>query len=214
MTALLKKEMRLTASVLSYLFLAFTLMAFIPNYPILIGAFFVCFGVFQTFQKARESNDILFSTLLPVKKTDIVKTKFLFVLIIEGAGLVLTVAFSLVRLLALNKVMPYAVSGMMNTNLAFFGYYLTVYAFFNIFFVGGFFKTAYKIGIPFLKFCIAAFLTVVVGEVLHFIPPLGVLNADFNVFQLIPFFVGVAVFVAGTVAAYLISRKNFNEIDL
>ena len=32
-------------------------MAFIPAYPILVGAFFVCFGIFRFFQSGRENND-------------------------------------------------------------------------------------------------------------------------------------------------------------
>ena len=39
MNALLKKEMRLSASILSYLFLGFSLMALLPGYPILCGVF-------------------------------------------------------------------------------------------------------------------------------------------------------------------------------
>ena len=53
MNALLKKEMRLSASILSYLFLGFSLMALLPGYPILCGIFFITLGIFQSFQSAR-----------------------------------------------------------------------------------------------------------------------------------------------------------------
>ena len=68
------KELRLSASVLSYLFIIFGLMFFIPGYPILCGVFFVTLGIFQSFQNARETNDILFSALLPVLKKPPTKT--------------------------------------------------------------------------------------------------------------------------------------------
>ena len=61
MKNILKKEMTLSASILSYLFIAFGIMFFIPGYPILCGAFFVTLGIFQSFQNAREANDIVFS---------------------------------------------------------------------------------------------------------------------------------------------------------
>ena len=53
MTKLLNKEFRLCASPLSWIFLAAAGMALLPGYPILMGAFFVCFGVFHSFQNAR-----------------------------------------------------------------------------------------------------------------------------------------------------------------
>ena len=73
MRNVLRKEMRLSASVLSYLFILFGLMFFLPGYPVLCGAFFVTLGIFQSFQTAREANDIVFSALLPIAKRDIVK---------------------------------------------------------------------------------------------------------------------------------------------
>lgn len=77
MRNILRKEMKLSASVLSYLFILFGLMFFIPGYPILCSAFFVTLGVFQSFQSAREANDIVFSALLPIAKKDVVKGKYL-----------------------------------------------------------------------------------------------------------------------------------------
>ena len=65
MRNILRKEMKLSASILSYLFILFGLMFFLPGYPILCGAFFVTLGIFQGFQFAREANDIVFSALLP-----------------------------------------------------------------------------------------------------------------------------------------------------
>lgn len=44
------------------------MMTMVPGYPILVGAFFVCFGVFQSFQNACVNNDILYTVLLPVKR--------------------------------------------------------------------------------------------------------------------------------------------------
>ena len=78
MNAMLRKEMRLSALLLTYLFMAFGFMTLIPGYPILCGVFFITLGIFQSFQSAREANDIVFSALLPVAKRDVVKGKFQF----------------------------------------------------------------------------------------------------------------------------------------
>ena len=50
MKSLLMKEFKLAASPLAYIFLAGALMTLLPGYPILMGAFFICFGVFHSFQ--------------------------------------------------------------------------------------------------------------------------------------------------------------------
>ena len=78
MNPLLRKEMRLSASVLSYVFIAFAFLTMLPGYPILCGAFFITLGIFHSFQTAREANDIVFSALLPIAKKDVVKGKFQF----------------------------------------------------------------------------------------------------------------------------------------
>ena len=53
MRNVLQKELRLSASGLTYLFILFGLMFLLPGYPILCGAFFVSLGILQSFQAAR-----------------------------------------------------------------------------------------------------------------------------------------------------------------
>ena len=80
---ILAKEMKLSASIISYLFILFGLMFFLPGYPVLCGAFFSALGIFKSFQAAREANDTVFSALLPIAKQDIVKGKYYFTCFIE-----------------------------------------------------------------------------------------------------------------------------------
>ena len=61
MRNILLKEMKLSASILSYLFILFGFMFMLPGYPILMGAFFICMGIFHSFQNAREMNDVLYT---------------------------------------------------------------------------------------------------------------------------------------------------------
>ena len=82
MGKILLKEMKLSASILSYVFIVFGLMFLLPGYPVLCGAFFTTLGIYQSFQNTRETNDILFSALLPISKEDVVRGKYLFVCLI------------------------------------------------------------------------------------------------------------------------------------
>ena len=105
MRNILRKEVRLSSSVLSFLFILFGLMFLIPGYPILCSVFFVSLGIFQSFQTAREANDIVFSALLPIAKKDVVKGKFLFVCLIEACALLLMTLAVILRMTVFSAAM-------------------------------------------------------------------------------------------------------------
>ena len=217
MKELLKKEICLTASPLSYFFLAFSFMALIPNYPILVGSFFVCLGIFYSFQFAREYNDILFTALLPVAKRDVVRAKYGFCLGIQLLSLLLSALCCLLRMTLWQKAAAYAGNTLMQANLAYLGYALLLFALFNLIFLGGFFKTAYYIGKPFVYFCVAAFLLIAVAETLHHLPGLSALNSldSQNVApQLAVLLIGLLFYVLISLLSCKSAQNRFQQIDL
>lgn len=217
MRNIMRKEMKLSASVLSYLFILFGLMFFVPGYPILCGAFFVTLGIFQGFQYAREANDVVFSALLPIRKRDVVKGKFLFVCFIEGCSLLLMLLAVLVRMTALADAAVYRTNALMNANLFALGGALVIYGLFNVIFLGGFFKTAYKLGKPFVIYIIVAFLMVGVLEALHHVPGLEAVNAfgfEHLGVQLGALLAGVVLFLVMTLLSYRAACRHFERIDL
>lgn len=217
MMKLLNKEMRLAALPLTYIFIVFGLMAFFPGYPILVGTFFCGLGIFQTFQSARESNDITYSVLLPVAKSDVVRGKYAFCLVIELCYFLLTAIVALLRMTVFSDAEVYRANVMMNANLCYLGYALLIFGLFNALFVGGFFKTAYKLGKPFVAFIIAAFLVIGLGETLIHVPGLEAMNAfgfDNLGLQLGILCVGVVLFVALTFASMRKAVRDFELIDL
>ena len=217
MKSLLIKEVRLAASPLSYIFLAATLLTLTPGYPILLGAFFICFGVFHSFQNAREANDVLYTALLPIKKSDFVKAKFAFTCCIQMAGFALCAALTAVRMTALSAAAPYINNAMMNATPLFLAFVLLIFAAFNWLFLGGFFKTTYKIGLPFLSFGIATLVLITVGEALHHIPGLAFFNATAGErlgLQFALLAIAAALYTAATGLSYAKSAKRFDEIDL
>ena len=96
-SALVKKEAGLAAMPLTYIFIAFSAMTMIPKYPILVGPFFICLGIFYSFQFAREQNDTLYTVLLPVSKRDAVKAKYIFVCLVQAISFILICLFSFLR---------------------------------------------------------------------------------------------------------------------
>ena len=176
MKSLLMKEFKLAASPLAYIFLSGALMTMLPGYPILMSAFFVCFGIFHSFQNGREVNDVLYTALLPVRKSDFVKAKYAFTCIIQLCGFALCAALTAIRMTALSTATPYVSNALMNATPVYLAFVLLIFAAFNWLFVGGFFRTAYKIGIPFLSFGIATLLLVALAETLPHLPGLTFLH--------------------------------------
>ena len=122
MIKLLRKEIQLAASPLSYFFIGFGLMAFVPGYPILVGSFFVCLGLFQSFQTAREANDLTYTALLPVAKRDVVRAKYAFCCFIEICYFTLTGAVTLIRMTLLSNAAVYRNNVLMNANLVYLAF--------------------------------------------------------------------------------------------
>ena len=217
MRNIFRKEMRLSASFLSFLFIAFGLMFFFPGYPILCGVFFVTLGIFQSFQTAREANDIVFSALLPIAKRDVVKGKYLFVCFIEFCSFLLMTTVTVLRMTVMSGVQAYRNNALMNANLFALGVALLIFGLFNLIFVGGFFRTAHKFAKPFVSYVIVAFLIIGVGEAAHHFPGLEAVNAfgfEYILLQLALFVAGAACYGILTLISFKSSCKNFERIDL
>jgi len=217
MSKLLHKELKLSASKLSFLFIAFGLMTLIPGYPILVGAFFISFGIFQSFQSARETNDILYSALLPVSKSEVVKGKYAFSVFIELCGFLLMGAMTVLRMTVFYDSVVYRSNALMNANFVYLGFSLLIFGCFNAIFIGGFFRTAYYYGKPFVCFIIAAFIFVGIGETLHHIPGFEALNAfgfEHMSVQATALAAGVILYTVLTLLSLEASIKNFEKTDI
>ena len=217
MNALLKKEIRLSTLPLTWLFIGFAFMTLLPGYPILCGVFFITLGIYQSFQSAREANDTVFSALLPVAKRDVVKGKYQLVLLVELLGFALMAVLTMLRMTLLQEAAIYRQNALMNANFFYLAMVLVLFGMFNVIFVGGFWKTGYQIGKPFVIYTVAAFLMIGAAETLHHIPGLEVLNAfgfDHIGLQLSLLLCGGLLYAAMTFLSYRKACANFEKIDL
>ena len=217
MNSLLKKEMCLSAMLLTYLFIGFAFMTLLPGYPILCGVFFITLGIYQSFQSARESNDIVFSALLPIAKRDVVKGKYQFCVLIELCGFFIMAVLTLVRMTVFSESATYHQNALMNANPFFLGMALLIFGMFNLIFLGGFFRTAYSLGKPFVTYIITCFLIIGIAEAMHHIPGLEPLNAfgtDYIALQLSALIAGILLYILLTIMSYNRACKSFDNIDL
>ena len=96
MKALVYKELKLAMHPICYLFICiFPLMILIPSYPIAIGFIYVltCYPIlFLGANKGQQSNDLLYSTLMPVRKKDIVLARIITVITIQVVSILIQAA--------------------------------------------------------------------------------------------------------------------------
>ncbi|MBR4954159.1 MAG: ABC-2 transporter permease, partial [Oscillospiraceae bacterium] len=146
MKNLINKELKLSFFPMPIVFLALSGLVLIPNYPYYLTFFYTGLGIFLMFQSNRENHDIEYMMCLPIAKRDMVKSRFLHVTIIELLQVLACIPFCLIR--SMYAGMENAVG--IEANAAFLGFGLIMLGIFNIIFLPMFYKTANKIGLPFL----------------------------------------------------------------
>lgn len=217
MKQLLHKELKLTTAPITWFFILFACMVLIPGYPILVSCFFICMGMFYSYQFAREADDILYTALLPIRKKDVVTAKYLCALFLESIAFLLLIVMTVLRMTVLKDATPYVSNPLMAANITFLALALLIFALFNYIFLGGFFRTDYNYGKPFIFFCIAAFIIVGFGETLHHLPGMAGFNSisgEGLTMQWILLVPALLVFILLTGLSLKISQKRFEDLDL
>ena len=153
-TNLLKKEIKLETSMSVYIWLI-CLIAFyyIPAYPVYIGCFYMVLGVMMTFSLNQLSHGMMYTVLLPVRKIDTVKARFLYCGLLE----ILFIPFAIIAAIVRTKCNFPANKSGIEINVAYFGFQLIILAIFNFIFLGGVYKNPLKPGKRFLAAAISYF---------------------------------------------------------
>ena len=211
MRNLLYKEFHLIINPLFYLVLLFGGLLLIPQWAYFIATMYFFFiTVPNVFSIGKSQNDIGFSAMLPVRRADIVKARMASLVVLEVLQILATAIFAVINL----AIYPFD-NFLMNTNAAFIGSVFIMYAIFNLVFFPMFYKTAYKVGIPIIAAMTAAVLFAAAVEFLTAIPPLNVLHGrEINAAQIFTLAGGVVVFIVLSFAAFRLSVKKFESIDL
>lgn len=210
---LLYKELRLAAHPNLYIFTALGLLVIVPAYPYGMVFLFGCLAPFITFMYGRETNDIYYTTLLPVKKSDTVKAKIMLVILVQMIQLVISLPFAFLRVHLLPEGNPAGIEA----NVAYYGFGLMIYAIFNFIFLTYFFKSAYKVGNSFLFAITPAALCVLIMEVIVHFPQFKWLDSvepEMLLRQLPILIVGILFYILVMLATYKISVKRFERVDL
>lgn len=214
MKALVKKELSLNWKWYNYLFFIFPLMILIPNYPLFTGMLYVFFFVTTLFPSLFTNNDFKFLTGLPVRRKDIVAVRFFDVLFGQIGTLILAVPALILKALV---IAPEG-TPLMDPNFAFVGMTLIEYAVFNLIFFSIFFIEL-KLPKSILLSLTGFFASIALLEALvQAIPPiravLDTLDAQFILYQLLVFVIGLVFYIAGTLLAFRIALKRFLRYNM
>jgi len=157
---------------MTLVFCLFGVMLLIPAYPYTVMWFYVMLGLFFSFLNGREQKDVYYSALLPIRKRDTVKANCLFVGLIELLALVIAIPFALLRAKLGIGDNPVG----LNANVTLFACGLMLFAVFNAVFLLSFYRTAYKVGVSFVKACIVMAVAAFIMEAAVHFPALSRFN--------------------------------------
>jgi len=224
MKALLYKEFKLAMHPMCYVFIAlFPLMILIPSYPIAIGFIYVlsCYPVlFLGANKGQQSNDLLYSTLLPIRKRDIVKARIFTVAIMQFAFIAIMSALAPLAIFLRQSIAASSGEPVVDIGLGMGSFVLILAIAIVGFSIADliFFAKYYKNG----KSIVGSTLLTILGFAaylgiftiaLPFIPGLGFLNHLPLYVQFIVLGAALGIYVAMHVLVYKVSSKELERVD-
>ena len=224
MKALLYKEFKLAMHPICYVFIvAFPLMVLIPSYPIAVGFIYtlVCYPIiFLGANKGQQSNDLLYSTLLPIRKKDIVLARVFTIVILQFAFIALTSALVPLSLLIKQSIASSSDKPVVDAGFGLQSYVLVLaiviigYALADIIF----FPIYYKNG----KSIVMSTLMTIIGFVIYtgiftialpYIPGLEFLNQLPLYIQFIVLGVALLIYFLIHLVVYKVSSKRLEKVD-
>lgn len=213
MTALLYKEMRLTAHPTAIVFVFLGCLVLVPAYPYSVIFLFGSLAVCTTFLNTRETNDIWFTAVLPVTKRESVLGKCLLVVFFQTGQLLFSIPFVLLRSLLSLENNPVG----LDATIAWYGFGLILYAVFDLVFFTTFYQSGYKAGKSFLLAAIPMLVLMVAMEAAAHIPAFAWLDCcrPEDLLRQLPILTaGIACYGVLVPLAYRISANRFEKVDL
>jgi ABC-2 type transport system permease protein len=214
---LLMKELKLSVSPFFYFmpFLTGALML-IPGWLYFLVILYFCFiTIPNMFAGYKTQNDLIFSSMMPVTKKDIVKARVSVIVILEVMHIVVAMIYGVITL----RLYPNLKYIFFAPSFGFWGLCFVMLAIFNIIFITMYYKTAYKYGAATITSITAAMLFAGGAEWL------GIQNsfvfdllkgtgADNLAIQISILITGIVIFAIFTLIAYHIANKRFEKVEI
>ncbi|BBH23001.1 membrane protein [Paenibacillus baekrokdamisoli] len=181
----------------------------------LVPLYFCWITIPNMFAGFRTQNDLMFTTMMPVTKKDIVKARITVIVILELLHLVIAMIYGMITI----RLYPHLTYYFFAPHMGFWGLCFVMLAIFNIIFIPMYYKTAYKYGGAATASITAAMLF---GGVAQWI---GIQNSfisdtfngtgvDNMALQISILIAGIVIFIAFTMIAYRIAVKRFLKVEI
>jgi ABC-2 type transport system permease protein len=177
--------------------------------------YFFCISVPNIFGQFKVQNDLIFTTMMPITRKDIVRARVMVIVIMELLHIVIAMIFGLATI----HLYPNMIYYFFAPHIGFWGLCFVTLAVFNIIFIPMYYKTAFKFG--------AALIASIAGALIFSggAQWLGIQNsfvydtfngtgADNFGLQISILAIGIAIFIAFIIAAYHIAIKRFEKVDI
>lgn len=216
MLKLFKKELRLNMPKPLYLFALLGAMVIIPNYPYIVGIGYSIMHIMLYFQFVNENRSQEFSAMLPIKRSDIVSSTTLVIVLCQMLNALVATIFAYPSIL----INPNGCNFVgLDCNLTFFGVALICLGIYNLVVIPCYFKTGYKYGFTLILGLIAFIATYVVLELLVQLIPsltqaLDGYDTSYLWARLTVFISGVIIYPLTTFIANKIAIKKFEKVNL
>ncbi len=216
MKALLRKEFSLCLHPTAVLFLLFSALVLVPNYPYEVIFFFSGLSVFFIALTARENGDLAFTCSLPIEKKEVPLARISAAAMLQCALLLLTALCIAIKQTAFPEELLVNLAGN-SANLAFCGFGAMLLGAFNLTFFPLHFSRPTTVGVPFLVSSAVQFVLIgILVAVRHapFYAPIASPDPAHSGVKLAVLFVGLALYGAMTAIAMRLSMKRFERVDL
>lgn len=214
---LVMKDVRLAVPPFFFLFpFLFGALMLIPGWIYFIVPLYFCWiTIPNVFNQFKAQNDLMFTSVMPVSKRDMVRARVTVIVGFELLHIVIAAIFGSISMI----LYPDVNYIFFPPNMGFWGLNLVMLAIFNLIFIPMFYKTAYKFGWALLASVIAAMLFAGTAQWLGIQSP--VVNEIFYgteaqqvTLQTIILIAGIVIFAALSMIANRLAVKRFLRVEI
>lgn len=219
MKNLLYKEVVLCTNVQVVLFTAFALFVLIPSWPPAIAFIYPLSGLMSLFPRGLANKDIEYTSLLPVRKTDIVKGKLLYLCLIEIVVIILAAIGGVIRFFFFKEpTKPDELEYFMavRPSVSLLGFAFLSFGIMNAVLIGLYYRNPYKrlVGPNLISLSICMIVLAIGSVIIAFVPAMREYDTVGIIVQLSTLFIGVVLFALFSFIGYKIAAKAFVNVDL